>query len=237
MFDAARTERSLVEAVAAEATAELDNARLRADLALRLLEVRESRARIATSQLAERQRIERDLHDGAQQRLLALALQLRAAHTNGDQARLRQSVQQGIAEIQTAIAELRDLANGLHPSALAGGGLAGALDDLAARSPVPVTLSVTDERFAPGVESTAWFIACEAITNAIKHANPSEITVTVRPHAGRLSVGVSDNGRGGADPTGAGLRGITDRAEALGGLLSVDSDATGTRIHADLPCA
>jgi signal transduction histidine kinase len=237
-FDADRTERRLAEAAAAEATAELDNARLRADLALHLLEVHESRARIATSQVLERQRIERNLHDGAQQRLLALALQLRAAHANGDQARLRQAVQHGIAEIQVAIAELRELANGLHPSALSSGGLASALDDLASRSPIHVTLAVTEERFPAEVETTAWFIACEAITNAVKHANPSGIGVTVESRSGRLHICIRDDGRGGADPTGTGLRGIADRAEALGGLLCVDSDhAGGTRVHAELPCA
>jgi signal transduction histidine kinase len=237
-FDVARAERNLVEAAAAEATAELDNARLRADLALHLLEVQESRARIATSQVAERQRIERNLHDGAQQRLLALALQLRAAHANGDPARLRQTVQNGIREIQIAIAELRELANGLHPSALSSGGLAGALDDLASGSPIPVTLAVTEERFPAEVETTAWFIACEAITNAVKHASPSTIGVTVESRSGRLHICVRDDGRGGADPTGTGLRGIADRAEALGGLLFIDSDhAAGTRVRAELPCA
>jgi signal transduction histidine kinase len=235
-YDTARTDQRLVQAAAAEATAELDNARLRAELAQRLLEVQESRARIATSQLAERQRIERNLHDGAQQRLLALALQLRAAHAAGGQARLQQTVQRGIGEIQTAIAELRELANGLHPSALTGDGLTGALDDLATRSPVPVTLVVTEQRFPAEVESTAWFIACEAITNAVKHADPSTISVTVEPRAGRLHVCVQDNGRGGADPDGTGLRGIADRAEALGGLLAVENGQPGTRVHAELPC-
>jgi signal transduction histidine kinase len=236
-FDVARTEQNLVEAAAAEATAELDNARLRADLALRLLEVQESRARIATSQVAERQRIERNLHDGAQQRLLALALQLRAAHGNGDQAGLRQTVQHGIGEIQVAIAELRELANGLHPSALSSGGLAGALDDLASRSPIPVTLAVTEARFPAEVETTAWFIACEAITNAVKHASPSTIGVTVESRSGRLHICVRDDGQGGADPTGTGLRGIADRAEALGGLLIVQNHhAGGTCVHAELPC-
>jgi signal transduction histidine kinase len=237
-FDVTRAERNLVEAAVVEATAELDNARLRADLALRLLEVQESRARIATSQVAERQRIERNLHDGAQQRLLALALQLRAAHANGDQARLQQTVQHGIGEIQVAIAELRELANGLHPSALSSGGLAGALDELASRSPIPVTLAVTEERFGAEVETTAWFIACEAIANAVKHASPSAIGVTVESRSGRLHICVRDDGRGGADPTGTGLRGIADRAEALGGLLFVQGGHPGgTHVHAELPCA
>ena len=143
-----------------------------------------------------------------------------------------------IAEIQVAIAELRELANGLHPSALSSDGLAGALDDLAARSPIPITLAATEERFGAEVETTAWFIACEAVTNAVKHANPSAIEVTVESRAGRLHICISDDGRGGADPAGTGLRGIADRAEALGGRLLIESGHTGgTRIHAELPCA
>jgi hypothetical protein len=159
------------------------------------------------------------------------ALQLRAAHANGDQARLQHTVQHGIGEIQVAIAELRELANGLHPTALSSSGLAGALDDLASHSPIPVTLAVTEERFLTEVETTAWFIACEAIANAVKHASPSAIGVTIESRSG-------SDGQGGADPTGTGLRGIADRAEALGGFLHVESDrAGGTSVHAELPCA
>jgi signal transduction histidine kinase len=155
----------------------------------------------------------------------------------GDCGRLQRTVQHGIGEIQVAIAELRELANGLHPSALSSGGLAGALDDLASRSPIPVTLAVTEERFTPEAETTAWFIACEAIANAVKHASPSTIGVTVESRSGRLHICVRDDGQGGADPTGTGLRGIADRSEALGGLLFIESDrADGTRVHAELPC-
>lgn len=183
-------ERNLVEAAVAEATAELDNARLRADLALRLLEVQESRARIATSQVAERQRIERNLHDGAQQRLLALALQLRAAHANGDQARLQQTVQHGIGEIQVAIAELRELANGLHPSALSSAGLAGALDELASRSPIPGVIIADDsvllrEGLArilaeAQIEVTAMVGDAAALERAVEQDPPDAAVIGIR---------------------------------------------------------
>ena len=160
-FDTAALDRSTVEAAAAEARAELENARLRAAITLQLVEVRESRARIVEAQLAERHRIERDLHDGAQQRLLGLAMQLRAVELSGDTDRIQAAVGMAADELQAAVRGLRELANGLRPAVLADGGLAAALDDLATRSPVPVRLEATPERFAPEVEETAWFIACE----------------------------------------------------------------------------
>ena len=141
-FDPTRADRRLVEAVAGRARAELDNARLRAALTLQLVEVADSRARIAAAQLAERQRIERNLHDGAQQRLLALGIELRSAQLNGATDRLAAAVETGIDLAHTALVELRDLAHGLCPPALADGGLAAALDDLAAHAPVPLLVSV-----------------------------------------------------------------------------------------------
>jgi signal transduction histidine kinase len=231
------SDRPLVEAAAGEAASELDNAGLRADLALRLVEVSESRARIAAAQLAERSAIERDLHDGAQQRLLALALQLRAAHGNGDAGRLRDTVEHGIQELQAAVIELRELASGLCPAALTSGGLGAALDELAARTPVPIAVRTPERRFPPAVETTAWFIACESITNAVKHAGPDRIEVIVTHDHDRLRVRVTDDGVGGADPGGRGLRGIRDRAEALGGELTVVTGRDGTTIGAELPCA
>ncbi|MGF7235197.1 MAG: ATP-binding protein [Frankia sp.] len=236
-FDGGRVERDLVRAAATQATAELDNARLRAAVALQLVEVRQSRARIAAAQFAERRTIERNLHDGAQQRLLALALQLRATQLGGDEAALRRAIGAGVGQLQAAVVELRELANGLHPAVLADGGLAAALDDLAARTPVPIKIYAPDQRFPPDVEAAAWFIACEAMANAVKHAHPTAIEVDVSAREGLLTVEVRDDGIGGARPAGQGLRGITDRAEAFGGSLAVRTDpGVGTTVHAELPC-
>jgi signal transduction histidine kinase len=227
------TDRELAEAAANEALPELENAGLRAAISLQLVEVRESRARIAAAQLAERRRIERDLHDGAQQRLLALALNLRAAQLNG--LKLNEAVEAAITELQGAVSELRELANGLQPVGQAG--LAIALDDLAARLPLPVELEVVEERFAPAIEATAWFIVCEAMTNAVKHADATQLEVAVIRSDRRLVVRVDDNGRGDADANGSGLRGITDRAEAIGGRLTVgERPGGGTRVAGELPC-
>jgi signal transduction histidine kinase len=236
-FDRGRAEPGLVRAAATAATAELDNAGLRAAVTLQLVEVRQSRARIAAAQFAERRTIERNLHDGAQQRLLALALQLRAAQLGGDEASLRQAISMGIDQLQAAVVELRELANGLHPAVLADGGLAAALDDVAARTPVPIKICAPDRRYAPDLEAAVWFIACEALANAVKHAHPTTIAVNVLARDGQLIVEVRDDGIGGAQPSGPGLRGIADRAEAFGGSLTIRTDAgTGTTIRAELPC-
>lgn len=236
-FDHERVEPDLVQAALDAAISELDNVGLRAAVALQLVEVRESRARIAAAQAQERRRIERNLHDGAQQRLLALGFQLQAAHLNGSPERLQAAISAGVAELQTAVAELRELANGLYPALLADGGLAAALDDLATRIPVPIDVRADDIRFEPDIEATAWFIACEAITNAVKHAHATHITVDAHRHDGQLRVTVTDDGTGGADPAGHGLRGLADRAEAASGSLTVDSPAgAGTTITLQLPC-
>ncbi|MGE0228507.1 MAG: histidine kinase [Dehalococcoidia bacterium] len=235
-YEPAHLDQHLVQAVAIEARPELENARLRAAIALQLVEVRESRARIVEAQLAERRKIERNLHDGAQQRLLGLAFQLRAAAVR-DQAGAGALLDSAVEEIQRAVRELRELANGLHPTILSDGGLAAALDELAARTPVPVRLRVADERFPPRVEAAAWFIACEAVANAVKHARASRIEVDARRLDGRLRLTVADDGVGGADPEGQGLRGLADRAEAAGGSLSVGASSWGgALISAELPC-
>lgn len=237
-FDPARAERTVVEAVSAAALSELENARLRAAIALQLVEVRESRSRIVEAQLAERRKIERNLHDGAQQRLLALALQLRAAEISGDPARAMQTLGSAVDEIQLAVRELRDLANGLHPSVLTDGGLHAALDTLAAHAAVNVRLEATAQRFAPATEEAAWFIACEAVTNAVKHAGPTVVEIRLCEERGRLLLVIEDDGIGGADPAGRGLRGIADRAEAAGGRLRVEArPGGGTIVAAELPCA
>jgi len=237
-FDSVALERPTIEAAAAEVRAELENARLRAAITLQLVEVRESRARIVEAQLAERQKIERDLHDGAQQRLLGLAMQLRAVELSGDIERTQATVATAVEELQAAVRELRELANGLRPAVLTDGGLAAALDELAARSPVPVRLETMRERFAPEVEETAWFIACEAVANAVKHAAPLSVAISACRMDGRLQLVIEDDGIGGADPSGSGLRGIADRAEAVGGRLTVQQrGGHGTIVVAELPCA
>jgi signal transduction histidine kinase len=227
----------LAHTVLREAEPELENAGLRAAVALQLEDVRASRERLATAHLDERRRIERDLHDGAQQRLLALAAQLQAALLNGHPDRLREGLALGVEQSQTAVHELRELANGLHPSVLADGGLAAALDDLAARYPLHVQITERERRYQPGIEATAWFIACEAVTNAVKHAGADHIQVSVSCVGDELRLTVEDDGLGGANPNGSGLRGISDRAEAVGGqLLVLPRDPSGTTVRAVLPC-
>jgi signal transduction histidine kinase len=236
-FDSATVDRGLVDAVCAVAASELDNAGLRAAISAQLVEVNESRARIAAAQTTERRRLERNLHDGAQQRLLALAMSLQAARLNGGNDRLREALADGVEELQATIAELRDLANGLHPAILSDGGIAAALDDLARRSPVLLDVNAIDIRVEPEIEACAWFVACEAVTNAQKHSGASRIAVDVAVDAAWLDLTVDDDGRGGADPAGSGLQGIRDRAEAAGGTLDVsDRPSGGTRVHARLPC-
>jgi signal transduction histidine kinase len=236
-FDATRLPRSLLGTLAPEARPALDNARLRAAIRLQLVEVRESRRRIISAQLDERKRIERDLHDGSQQRLLALAMNLRATQLSGDRDAAMSALPRAIDEIQTTVRELRELANGLHPRALEDEGLAAALYELAARAPIPIRLNVLKGRLPATVESSAWFIACEAIANVVKHARASAVSLAATETAGTLVLSIDDDGVGGADPRGHGLRGIADRAEAAGGSLTItESPFGGTSIRAVLPC-
>jgi signal transduction histidine kinase len=237
-YDPRRVDRETVALTADEAVVALDNIGLRAELAAQLHELAQSRVRIVTAQQDERRRIGRDLHDGAQQRLLALALQLKAAQVNGGNARLQEAVEVGIEQARQAVEELRELANGLHPAALTDGGLGAALDDMARRSPLPVHVIGDVGRLGPDVEAAAWFIACEAISNAQKHARAESIKVTLCVGAGILQLQIADDGQGGAVADGSGLRGIRDRAEASGGTLAVRSQLTqGTTVEVTLPCA
>jgi signal transduction histidine kinase len=192
---------------------------------------------LATAQLDERRRVERDLHDGAQQRLLALAAQLQAALLNGQPSRLREALALGVEQSQTAVRELRELANGLHPSVLVDGGLAAALDDLSSRHRLQVRVAEPDRRYPPRIEATAWFIACEAVTNAVKHASAEVVSVSITANGSSMTVTVEDDGLGGADPAGGGLRGLSDRAEAVGGHFFVLArEPQGTLVKAVLPC-
>ena len=234
-------EPQLVRAAGAAARLAIENARLHADMRAQLAKVQESRVRIVEAADEERRRIERDLHDGAQQRLVALALQLRTAQRElggaGD-PEIDRLLAASVDELQAAVDELRELARGVHPAILTEEGLAAALETLASRTPVPVSLEVADERYAPPVEATAYFVVCEALANAVKHAQASQVTVKARPRGGWLVVEVEDDGVGGAHANGgSGLRGLGDRVEALGGRLSIESPPSGgTRIVGEIPC-
>jgi signal transduction histidine kinase len=237
-FDPRRSDPGVVEAVAREAAAEIDNLGLRAELARQLQQIRESRSRLAGAHLEERRRMERDLHDGAQQRLLAIALQLQSARVNGADAVLREEVDRAVVHLGSAVQELRDLASGLQPAALSGGGLQAALEELAARTPLRMDLQVIDRRFAPAVEGAAWFVIAEAVSNVVKHAGVDTLLITISVEASQLHVAVSDGGVGGADKLGRGLQGLADRVAALGGTLAVhDREPHGTKVEAWFPCA
>ena len=233
----------LVEAAGAAARLALHNARLQADVRAQLDKVQESRRRIVTAGDEQRRRIERDLHDGAQQRLVALALELRLAQrqlgTDLD-PELERILVEAVDELQLAVEELRELARGVHPEVLTAEGLAGALDSLDGRTPVPVRIeSAPEERLPPEIEAAAYFVACEAIANAVKHAQATRIRVNAARSNGRFVIVVEDDGIGGArENGGSGLRGLVDRVEAHGGTLRVESEpGQGTRVIGELPCA
>ena len=199
-----------------------------------------SRDRAVDSAEAERRRIERDLHDGAQQRLVALAMDLGMARAKleSDPAAGAALVGEAHEEAKRALAELRDLARGIHPAVLADRGLDAAISALAARSPVPVDVDVATGRLPGPVESAAYFVVAEALTNAAKHARAAEIGVRITRHRDLLIVEVIDDGAGGADPArGTGLRGLADRVAAVDGRLAITSPPGGpTVIRAELPC-
>jgi signal transduction histidine kinase len=236
-FDAERTDRSVVEAVASEAATEIDNVALRAELARQVELISESRSRLATAHQDERRRIERDLHDGAQQRLLAIALQLRSAQVNGQQHVLHSEVDRAIGELGLTVQELRDLAGGLQPAALTGGGLLAAVVDLVSRVPLTIRFDVVDRRFPRNVEGAAWFVIAEAVANVVKHAAVDDLSITVKAEDSVLRVVIADCGVGHACPQGHGLQGLADRVAALNGTLKVaENHPHGTIIEAELPC-
>lgn len=231
---------AVADAARATAALVLDRARLAAELEVRLAELAASRERIAEAADRERRRIERDLHDGLQQRLVAVAMRLGLAAAIGerDPARGAEVVETARRDLEAAIEGLRELANGILPAALAERGLAAALADLRDGAPVPVVLHVALEHGCPPpVEAAAYFVVSEGITNAAKHAGPGTVRVAARTEGGRLVVEVRDEGPGGADPRGgSGLRGLRDRVEALGGSFEVSARGTGTTLTARLPC-
>ena len=229
----------LVDAVTAAATIALENQHLHAQARQRLAEVESSRERIIAAGDAERRRIERNLHDGAQQRLVTLAMQLsliqRQIRRNPDGA--EQLVTSASDELAQSLAELRELARGIHPAALEHG-LDVALDALATRSAVPTTVACDPgPRLPQPVEFAAYFVASEALANVAKYARASAVTVRLLRTGPHAVIEITDDGIGGADPAaGSGLRGLTDRVEALHGRLTVVSPAGGgTVVSAELP--
>jgi len=230
---------NLLEAVLAAAGLAIEVGRLRAEVRRRLADVEDSRARIVTAGYEERRRLERDLHDGAQQRLVSIGLALRNVQGQLPGAsREAADLDAAVAELTDAIEELRELARGVRPAGL-DDGLAAALRELASRSPLRTTVEVTDERFEDRLETAAYFVVSEALTNAIKHADASRVAVTAAQRNGILMVSVRDDGVGGAGSRGgSGLVGMSDRVAALGGRVRVQSEPrAGTLVTAELPCA
>jgi signal transduction histidine kinase len=201
-----------------------------------LIYVRESRARIVTATNAARARLERDLHDGAQQRLLAIGLALQLLRQQPDNATLLDAAE---LELASALTELRELAAGLHPAVLTDLGLVAALEALVSRLGSRVRLDVRSpvRRCSPEVEAAAYFSASEAITNAIKHASPASIDVSVLDRDDAIVINVRDDGPGGADTGGSGLLGIRDRLASIDGTLTVVSTrGRGTDLTMEVPC-
>ena len=236
-------EPGLVRAVAASAALALENERLEAELRARLDELQTSRSRLVEVSMFERRRLERDLHDGAQQRLVALSLQLGLAKRRLEEG---QDVAAGAMldaardELARALEELRELARGIHPAVLTDRGLEPALEALAERAPLPVSLDqMPAERLPAPVEAAAYFVVAEALTNVVKYAGASTAAVRIRRNGAYAVVEVRDDGVGGADHTiGTGLRGLADRLADLDGRLEVHSPpGEGTTVRAEVPCA
>jgi signal transduction histidine kinase len=233
----------LVAAVGAALRLAVDNERLAAEVRSQLEEVRASRARIVEASDAERRRVERNLHDGAQQRLVVLSLALRRAQAQlpGDAGpELTGTLADATEQLKSALAELRQLARGIHPAILVEAGLLAALKSLARESPVPVALQVDlPGRLPEPVEAAVYFVVSEALANVAKYAGADQVEVSVAIAGEQLRVRIADDGRGGADPkSGSGLRGLADRVAALGGRLDVRSPlSAGTQVIATLPVA
>jgi signal transduction histidine kinase len=233
-------EPELLEAVTAAAGIAIENGRLHAELKARLEELQGSRFRVIEAEQKERQRLERNLHDGAQQRLVALSLELSLLE---DQLQddSDASARLGFArrEIAASLAELREVARGIHPAVVTGHGLDVALEQLVARAPVPIRLTLdVGERLPEQLEVAAYYLVSESLANLGKHAEASSATVEVTRSDDQLFVEIVDDGIGGADTErGSGLRGLADRVEALGGRLRVWSPTGGgTRVRAEIPC-
>lgn len=228
----------LVEAAAAGAVLALGNEQLKVDLRARLEELRASRKRIVEATVDARKQLERDLHDGAQQQLVSLSVDLELLQARIADVSSLALLDTARATLADALAALRELARGIHPALLTDRGLAAALDALAQRSPLPVELKVDlPERPSASLESAVYFLVSEALTNVAKHADASNVRVMVSEADGLLAVEIEDDGLGGADPSrGSGLRGLGDRIAALGGRLKIEgAPGAGTRISATIP--
>jgi signal transduction histidine kinase len=235
-------EPGLVDAAGALVRLALENVRLQAEVRSQLVQLRSATVRLVQAGEDARRRLERDLHDGAQQRLLALAMNLDRARSrlNGStDPQVREFLDLSAADLQEAINELRELARGIHPMLLTQEGLGSALHALADRAPLPVHVTAEAARYGPTVESTAYFLVSEAVTNAARHASATRVDVSVRQQGPDLLVRVSDDGVGGAVVGGgSGLQGMKDRVVAAGGGLVMTSPVgSGTSIEARLPCA
>ncbi|HEX7473905.1 MAG TPA: histidine kinase [Candidatus Limnocylindrales bacterium] len=229
---------SLVAAGVAVTRLALDNERLNLEISRQLVEVRASRARIVQAGDAERHRIERDLHDGVQQRLVALAMALRRAGAASEgESEAGRALDRGADEALVVVEDVRELARGIHPAVLTEAGLRPALQALADRSPIPVELEVDLGAEVTGTAAaTAYFVASEALANIAKHADATTIRLTATTAGGRMALAIEDDGVGGADPTGSGLRGLADRVAASGGTFSVKAGPDGgTRLSAVVP--
>ena len=234
-------EPELVASAGAAAGLALENERLQAELRARLEELRASRVRIVEAAQAERRRIERDLHDGTQQRLVSVAMTLGLADSRSerDPAAVKPLLEQARGQLADALTELRELSEGIHPGILTERGLRAALEELAYGARLPLDLDVAlDERLPDRVEAAAYFVVSEALTNVAKHAGATAVRIRVQRADGRAVVEVADDGAGGADQTrGTGLRGLADRVDALGGKLRVESpEGRGTVVCAEIPC-
>jgi signal transduction histidine kinase len=197
-----------------------------------------SRARIVTAAQEARRRLARDLHDGAQQQLVAalIALQLADQRFDNDPARVRELLREALARTRDGLDGLRQLAAGVHPAVLTTRGLHAAVDALAQRNPLPVEVTAPDGRYPPHIEFATYFLVAEALTNAVKHAQATRACIQISERTGALDVEVTDDGRGGANRNGSGLQGLIDRVEALGGTVAIDSPpGGGTRLCACLP--
>jgi len=229
----------LVEAAAAASSLAIDNERLKADLAARVEELRGSRKRIIEAGDAARRRIERDLHDGAQQQLVSLALELRMLRTKVKGTGMEADIDTLSERLAAALADLRELARGIHPAILTDRGLAPAIGALADRGTIPIATDVrVDRRLDPAVEAAAYFLVAEALTNVSRYAHASSARVDVARDGEEIVVLVADDGVGGVDlDAGSGLRGLQDRLATVGGTLSIDSPpGAGTRLLARIPC-
>jgi signal transduction histidine kinase len=218
-----------------------ENAQLTAELRASVEELRASRARIVEAGYAERRRVERDLHDGAQQRLVALTMNLRLARNrlDSDPGATAELLDEALEELAAATSELRELARGIHPAVLSDHGLEAAIGGLADRSPVPVEILETPgERLPESVESASYFVIAEALTNVARYAKAERATVRVAQTNGVVEIEVRDDGVGGADPeAGSGLRGLADRVAGLAGRFEVSGEAgEGTTVRARIPC-